>query len=1412
MNAISVVTRDINEFLKHPLVIWAESFFDAENKLSYEQLINSTCFHAIIRSIDPRSQNSRLPNEATDTISRLVNLDFILRSIRSFVQDVLRYIIVAKLPNIYVIAHEPYAEYSFDEIERLLLLLFACSVSGGDRKDIHIQHLTRLNESIQQSLMPHIEELTNEINTILQPQEYFFNDYFNTDNNKQLKCLFINLMNLLNERDHYFEEILELEQDKQTLKQQLELYQSSSSNLLNIGCGSNSNGGGTNLHSTPSQTSLNTFLNDLETKNPGIEITEYKTKMRQMKSDLDDKMDTIETMREEFELLQTELNRVKSENIELSQSTRLTRLYRDEIDTLNEKLGKMEKYQQEIERYKERFHDFDTLKNRFEELQNENQLLAQARSHLEQQIEEYRYRINEMLQSETEIKKFKHDIETITHERDMIQEKLSNLLEDKVRLELDLHSTTHTVDSLSNELHHVKSRQDFDESRSLSISFQIQQTIKNRLLKYDIDNKQLSDQLTALKERYDIDMHMKRIDEEKQNIHIQLLNEQINEYLNNVKCLEIKNDQLAKEKLALQNQLQDNKIDFEKTRSELEANNKHLKLTLNSIQQREQMETTAKFQDIEQENKRFQDRIGELMQQISQLQIEHDHLTIVKERECSLNERIINLQLKYDQLAREHLTVEKRCEMYEKNLKHYETLEHNYLELKHNNECYSRQIAHVNQLEKEFIDKNLQYEQLEKENIDLKKQIKQLNECLLNEEETNRQLKNDYLLIKQRYNEEQFEQLTKKLNDACDLTRQIQIKLKRKQDETDHLKKTLSNNETMIEKLRNDLRQEAQLREELQQRCHTDTSQEINDSEEKKKNYEMADMQLRLDLALKSDKVHASIQRSLKETIETLNHHIQDLQSDKSRLQSDLQQATLRIETLQTENLKQRQVNEQLENDRMMSLNSCQHFQQTNDQLINDHDQLQKLYTKLENEFDTTINQLTDQRTTNRMLTKECKYLQIELDTIVKEKQNLLNRISYLLKQLHQYESKLADQKPLDEQYVLLQQQYQSRTDDLQDTMNMNQNLKQQLDETKLELSKSRSDLATIQMKYTSINAEYTNLIMRYEFLEQQTERAEEEKSQLIEQLHNLVLQNQNVLTQALSNKDLFHEEARGYLEQLHSLMRQKELLEMKIMEQYKNMPIHKPRRSRGLIQSVSRKTRHILDRLANRRQRTSSADGQLYLGDSIERAMSPSLSSVDNNGTPLSHARSTTPDVISSSLTSARQYQTPISDLLKKKQQETNQHHQSTDSLADSSSKEEEDPTRAIDESAAMAKSSTPIRATLPSKATEFILNNHRQSPFRPIRDSPGLQHSLHDVSSPTVNQRRCSSTQSFLVHPNQNINQNIHSSMRRHRLRPSIISSPLSLQQQPLPEQQQPPPQQQQQQPTSFNDHVLITEFGAI
>ena len=84
-------------------------------------------------------------------------------------------------------------------------------------------------------------------------------------------------------------------------------------------------------------------------------------------------MDTIETLREEVDSLQAELNRVKNDNVELSQHGRLTRLYRDEIDTLNEKLRNMEKHHQELEKYKGRCHDADLLKDRLDELQNESE-------------------------------------------------------------------------------------------------------------------------------------------------------------------------------------------------------------------------------------------------------------------------------------------------------------------------------------------------------------------------------------------------------------------------------------------------------------------------------------------------------------------------------------------------------------------------------------------------------------------------------------------------------------------------------------------------------------------------------------------------------------------------------------------------------------------------------------------------------------------------------------------------------------------------------------------------------------------------------------------------------------------------------------------------------------------------------
>ena len=82
------------------------------------------------------------------------------------------------------------------------------------------------------------------------------------------------------------------------------------------------------------------------------------------------------------------------------------------------------------------------------------------------------------------------------------------------------------------------------------------------------------------------------------------------------------------------------------------------------------------------------------------------------------------------------------------------------------------------------------------------------------------------------------------------------------------------------------------------------------------------------------------------------------------------------------------------------------------------------------------------------------------------------------------------------------------------------------------------------------------------------------------------------------------------------------------------------------------------------------------------------------------------------------------------------------------------------------------------------------------------GLQLSFNDAASSSSNQRRCSSTQSFLIHQSQHANNDIHSSIRRHRIRSSAVSSPLVLKQAHPSDQQSIP----------YNDQVFITEFGAI
>ena len=107
--------KSVYDFLESPLVVWvktnlrintifssgflskifswtkkAKSILNL-SKLDYDKFPNGEYFHMLLKQSDPRIQNSNsdLPNEGEPydtTRSRLLNLDFILRNIRSFYQ------------------------------------------------------------------------------------------------------------------------------------------------------------------------------------------------------------------------------------------------------------------------------------------------------------------------------------------------------------------------------------------------------------------------------------------------------------------------------------------------------------------------------------------------------------------------------------------------------------------------------------------------------------------------------------------------------------------------------------------------------------------------------------------------------------------------------------------------------------------------------------------------------------------------------------------------------------------------------------------------------------------------------------------------------------------------------------------------------------------------------------------------------------------------------------------------------------------------------------------------------------------------------------------------------------------------------------------------------------------------------
>ncbi len=246
--------------------------------------------------------------------------------------------------------------------------------------------------------------------------------------------------------------------------------------------------------------------------------------------------------------------------------------------------------------------------------------------------------------------------------------------------------------------------------------------------------------------------------------------------------------------------------------------------------------------------------------------------------------------------------------------------------------------------------------------------------------------------------------------------------------------------------------------------------------------------------------------------------------------------------------------------------------------LSSDHEELQKLYVQLESEYDQVCSEVGKKHATINCLGSDFDELNVKymasLDMIDEMEKHMKGKKMVEMacetaesgvdwdRKLQELEKEIVELK---EKRDMADVRLKEAITGFEQGVGENERLAGKCDNLFIELNQTKGRLSGLEL----IN-----------------EKLEMEKAQLFEQLHILLQQNAEILTQTLANKDLYHEESKAYIQQLHDMKRQKETLEMKIMDQYKKCPSLKKvgnGSNNGLIDMVSKTTRNLVQKVRNK-------------------------------------------------------------------------------------------------------------------------------------------------------------------------------------------------------------------------------------
>lgn len=708
------ISQLMDLFLDSPLVTWVKTFgpcgTENENKLSmFMDLVDGVFLNKIMLQIDPRPSNQRINKHVNSDVNlRIQNLTILVRHIKNYYQEVLQQLIVMSLPNVLLIGKDPLTGKSMEELKKILLLMLGCAVQC-DRKEEYIERIKQLDIETQAGIVGHIQEVTHNHENVFDLQWLDLPDMAPEELDSLSRNMAIHLRRLLDERDDCREVVVDLTQERdylQSLNPPSPVKSSSpdlSSNVVN-------------------------HLATEDKQHLAVELADSKAKLRRIRQELEEKTELLMDTKHEVERLSLELQKLKQDNIQLSSEARTARTYRDELDSLKERAGKVDRLENELARCKEKLHDVDFYKARMDELREDNVILIETKTMLEEQLSSARVRTDKLHELEKENLQLKSKIHDMELDRFSDKSRIEELLEENMVLEIAQKQSMNESTQLGWELEQLSRSTDLSDARK-SFVFELNESASSRILKLEKENQSLQNIIQELREAsisleesslkgQELEKENQQLSKKIENLHMQIEKER-----QSSADLESLGEDLLKEKEQLSRVLENVKSEKGKQIKELEQENKHLSQAMAALRQRAQDHTDSRVKDVEMENKMLHETITDTSSKLNEVEHERKQLQKVYDQVKEKVERVEEMGKEIHRLEKQNEVLTKKVSSVRIVEEKVEALEKENSKLEGENRILKKSLDTLQNVSIRLEVLDSENKQLDEENLELRRAV-----------------------------------------------------------------------------------------------------------------------------------------------------------------------------------------------------------------------------------------------------------------------------------------------------------------------------------------------------------------------------------------------------------------------------------------------------------------------------------------------------------------------------------------------------------------------------------------------------------------------------------------------------------------------------------------------------------------